>query len=70
MTNLILPKPNATNEGDDIFLSALNMAEEEWDKEDTEMVLRTFLETELGFDDAVNVEIQRVHQVHRLGKKE
>ena len=30
------------------------------------MVLRTFLETELSFGDATNVEIQRVH---RLGKK-
>ena len=30
------------------------------------MALRTFLETELGFGDAANVEIQRVH---RLGKK-
>ena len=40
--------------------------EEETDKEDTEMVLRTFLETELGFDDAANVEIKRVH---RLGEK-
>lgn len=43
-----------------------NIPEEETDKEDTEMVLRTFLETELGFGDAANVEIQRVH---RLGKK-
>ena len=41
-----------------------NIPEE--DAEDTEMVMRTFLETELGFDDAANVEIQRVH---RLGKK-
>lgn len=43
-----------------------NIPEEETDKEDTETVLRTFLETELGFGDAANVEIQRVH---RLGKK-
>lgn len=43
-----------------------NIPEEETDKEDKEMVLRTFLETELGFGDAANVEIQRVH---RLGKK-
>lgn len=43
-----------------------NIPEEETDKEDTEMVLRTFLETELDFGDAANVEIQRVH---RLGKK-
>ena len=41
-----------------------NIPEE--DAEDTEMVMRTFLETELGFDDAAIVEIQRVH---RLGKK-
>lgn len=39
---------------------------EEDPKEDTEMVLRSFLERELGFSDAANVEIQRVH---RLGKK-
>lgn len=43
-----------------------NIPEEETDKEDKEMVLRTFIETELGFGDAANVEIQRVH---RLGKK-
>ena len=43
-----------------------NIPEEETIKEDTETVLRTFLETELGFGDAANVEIQRVH---RLGKK-
>ena len=38
-----------------------NIPEEEKNKEDTETVLRTFLETELGFGDAANVEIQRVH---------
>ena len=43
-----------------------NIPEEETNKEDTEMALRTFLETELGFGDAANVEIQRVY---RLGKK-
>ena len=43
-----------------------NILEEETDKEDTEKVLRTFLETELGFSDAANVQIKRVH---RLGKK-
>ena len=43
-----------------------NILEEETNKDDTEMALRTFLETELGFGDAANVEIQRVH---RLGKK-
>ena len=36
------------------------------DREDTEQVLRSFLETELGFLNASIVEIQRVH---RLGKK-
>ena len=36
------------------------------DKEDTELVLRTFLEMEVGYRDANTVEIQRVH---RLGKK-
>ena len=34
-----------------------NILEEETDKEDTEKVLRTFLETELGFSDAANVEL-------------
>ena len=43
-----------------------NIPEQETNKKDTEMGLRTFLETELGFGDAANVEIQRVH---RLGKK-
>jgi len=43
-----------------------NIPEQETNKEDTEMALRTFLETELGLGDATNVEIQRVH---RLGKK-
>ena len=43
-----------------------NIPEQETNKEDTEMALRTFLETELGFGDAANVEIQRLH---RLGKK-
>ena len=35
-------------------------------KGDTESVLRTFLEMELGYKDANTIEIQRVH---RLGKK-
>ena len=43
-----------------------NIPEEEKNKEDTETVLRTFLETELGIFDTSNVEI---HLVHRLGKK-
>lgn len=43
-----------------------NIIEEGPDKEDTESVLRTFLETELGYKDAATVEIQRVH---RLGKR-
>ena len=34
-----------------------SILEEEMGKENTEMVLRTFLETELGFGDAANVEI-------------
>ena len=41
---------------------------EEDPKEDTEMVLRSFLERELGFSDAANIEIQRVHRL--LRKKE
>ena len=36
------------------------------EREDTESVLREFLQTELGFIDANNIEIQRVH---RFGKK-
>ena len=36
------------------------------EREDTESVLREFLQTELGLIDANNIEIQRVH---RLGKK-
>ena len=34
--------------------------------EDTELVLRSFLERDLGYVDAASVEIQRVH---RLGRK-
>ena len=41
---------------------------EEDPKEDTEMVLRSFLERELGFSDAANIEIQRVHRLEK--KKE
>ena len=43
-----------------------NIMEEE-DKENTEAILRGFLETELGYKDANTVEIQRVH---RLGRKQ
>ena len=43
-----------------------NIPEDFTDKEETEMVLRSFLETELGHQDAANIEIQRVH---RLGKR-
>ena len=44
----------------------INKWEEGSDKEDSGQVPRLFMETELGFMDASNVEIQRVH---RLGKK-
>jgi len=44
-----------------------NIPEQETNKEDTAMVLRSFLETKLGFSDAANVEVPRVHC---LGKKE
>ena len=43
-----------------------NIPEDFTDKEDTEMVLRSFLETDLGYHDASNIEIQRVHH---LGKR-
>ncbi|KAL9982000.1 hypothetical protein ACROYT_G010777 [Oculina patagonica] len=43
-----------------------NIVEEYDGREETESVLRDFLETELGLEDASTVEIQRVH---RLGKK-
>ena len=43
-----------------------NIPEQASHKEDIESLLRNFLETELGFSDAANIEIQRVH---RLGKK-
>ena len=43
-----------------------NINEDDFDGEDTEQKLRIFLETELGFRDALTVEIQRVH---RLGRK-
>jgi len=51
---------------ENIKFENINEFEEGSDKEDTEQVLRLFMETELGFMDASNVEIQRVH---RLGKK-
>jgi len=35
-----------------------NIPEQETNKEDTAMVLRSFLETKLGFGDAANVEVQ------------
>ena len=44
-----------------------NEFEQGSDKENTEHVLRLFMETELGFMEASSVEIQRAHQ---LGKKE
>ncbi|KAL9959889.1 hypothetical protein ACROYT_G033261 [Oculina patagonica] len=43
-----------------------NIPEDATNKEDTETALRSFMETHLGFRDAANVEIQRVHLV---GKK-
>lgn len=42
-----------------------NIPEDTSSKEDTEMVLRSFIERELGCSDAADIEIQRVH---RLGK--
>ena len=43
-----------------------NIPEDDAGREDTELVLRSFLEREFGYKDAASVEIQRVH---RLGKK-
>jgi len=43
-----------------------NIPEDDASREDTELVLRSFLERDLGYVDAASVEIQRVH---RLGKK-
>ena len=37
-----------------------SILEEEMDKEDTEMVLRTFLERELGFGNTANVKIESI----------
>ena len=51
---------------ENIKFENINEFEEGSDKENTEQVLRLFMETELGFMDASSVEIQRVH---RLGKK-
>ena len=42
-----------------------NIPEDISSKEETEMVLRSFTERELGCSDAAGIEIQRVH---RLGK--
>ena len=43
-----------------------NIPEDDVSREDTELVLHSFLERELGYMDAASVEIQRVH---RCGKK-
>ena len=51
---------------ENIKFENINEFEDGSDKENTEQVLRLFMETELGFMDANSVEIQRVH---RLGKK-
>ena len=45
-----------------------NIPESVESREDTEFVLRSFLEKELGYVDAAAVEIQRVHRLRR--KKE
>ena len=51
---------------ENIKFENINELEEGSDKENTEHVLRLFMETELGFMEASSVEIQRVH---RLGKR-
>ena len=51
---------------ENIKFENISELEEGSDKENTEQVLRLFMETKLGFMDASSVEIQ---QVHRLGKK-
>ena len=51
---------------ENIKFEIINEFEEDSQKENTEHVLRMFMETELGYMDASSVEIQRVH---RLGKK-
>ena len=45
---------------ENIKFENINEFEEGSDKENTEQVLRLFMETELGFMDANSVEIQRV----------
>ena len=50
---------------ENIKFENMNKFEEGSDKENTDHVLRLFMETELGFVDASSVEIR----VHRLGKK-
>jgi len=43
-----------------------NIPEDDGSREDTELVLRSFLESDLCYVDVASVELQRVH---RLGKK-
>ena len=43
-----------------------NIPEDHESRGDSELVLRSFLERDLGYVDAASVEIQRIH---RLGKK-
>ena len=45
-----------------------NIPEDDVSRKDTELVLRSFLEGELGYMDAASVEIQRVHRLRK--KKE
>ena len=51
---------------ENIKFENINEFEDGSDKEDAEQVLRNFMDTELGYMDAMTVEFQRVH---RLGKK-
>ena len=51
---------------ENIKFENINEFEDGSDKEDAEQVLRNFMDTELGYMDALTVEFQRVH---RLGKK-
>ena len=51
---------------ENIKFENINEFEDGSDKEDAEQVLRNFMDTELGYMDAMTMEFQRVH---RLGKK-
>lgn len=55
---------------ENIKFENINEFEDGSDKEDTEQVLRNFMDTELGYMDATTAEIQRVHRLRKKKENE